>query len=108
MVTLTGKVVKHHAIAGNGKKILNYDLILNKKIKCKCSIWEKKSSEKRIMIQCAYLKANMSKYVGKKGEAIATVDGKVTVKGEFMGAASGYYCERYAIMASSIKKYKKK
>ena len=32
IVTLTGKVVKHHAIAGNGKKILNYDLILNKKI----------------------------------------------------------------------------
>lgn len=43
-----------------------------------------------------------------KGKYVKVCRKKVTVKGEFMGAASGYYCERYAIMASSIKKYKKK
>lgn len=43
-----------------------------------------------------------------KGKYVKVCRKKITVKGEFMGAASGYYCERYAIMASSIKKYKKK
>ena len=61
--------------------------------------------------QCAEAKiydGDKLKIVTLTGKVVKYVGKKVTVKGEFMGAASGYYCERYAIMASSIKKYKKK
>ena len=92
ITTLVGKVVEHGTTAPNGSPMTQYDLLLDKKIKFTSEMWGGSSMESRIMINSNSLSTNMSKLVGKK----------VQVTGVFMGAASGYYCEKYAIFANCI------